>query len=185
MSRPWIRSYDRGVPATIDADAYPSVVALLEQAAKTYGDLPAFECFGTQMTYAQFDVASRSVAAYLQNKMGVTRGDRVALMCPNIFAFPVAMMGILRAGATQVNVNPLYTPRELKHQLNDAGVETILIFSGSTPTLSALLDDTAIKTVISIDLGDAIGLPIPTPPVDVGIASYTKFASVLSEGAEL
>ena len=185
MSRPWIRSYDRGVPAIIDADAYPSVVALLEQAAKTYGDLPAFECFGTQMTYAQFDEASRSVAAYLQNKMGVKRGDRVALMCPNIFAFPVAMMGILRAGATQVNVNPLYTPRELQHQLNDAGVETILLFSGSTPTLSAILDDTAIKTVITIDLGDAIGLPIPTPPVDAGIPSYTKFADVLSEGAEL
>ena len=137
------------------------------------------------MPYAQFDAASRSVAAYLQNKMGVKRGDRVALMCPNIFAFPVAMMGILRAGATQVNVNPLYTPRELQHQLNDAGVETILLFSGSTPTLSAILDDTAIKTVITIDLGAAIGLPIPTPPVDTGIPSFTKFADVLSEGAAL
>ncbi|MEM7596597.1 MAG: AMP-binding protein, partial [Pseudomonadota bacterium] len=93
MSRPWIRSYDKGVPASIDADAYPSVVALLEDAAKTYGDLPAFECFGAQMTYAQLDEKSRAVAAYLQTKMGVKRGDRVALMCPNIFAFPVAMMG--------------------------------------------------------------------------------------------
>jgi long-chain acyl-CoA synthetase len=185
MSRPWIRSYDDGVPETIDPDAYASVVALLDSAVNTYGDLPAFECFGTRMTYAQLDEKSRAVAAYLQNKMGVKRGDRVALMCPNIFAFPVAMMGILRAGATQVNVNPLYTPRELAHQLNDAGVETILMFAGSTPTLAAVLSDTPVKTVASIDLGDAIGLPIPTPPVADGIPSPIRFADVLSEGAQL
>ncbi|MEO0753084.1 MAG: AMP-binding protein [Pseudomonadota bacterium] len=182
MSRLWIRSYDKGVPANIDADAYPSVVALLEDAAQTYGDLPAFECFGAQMTYAQLEEKSRAVAAYLQTKMGVKRGDRVALMCPNVFAFPVAMMGILRAGATQVNVNPLYTPRELQHQLNDAGAETILLFTGSTPTLASVLHDTPIKTVVTIELGDAIGLPIPTPPLDAGIPNPIPFANVLSEG---
>ncbi|MEL6432713.1 MAG: AMP-binding protein [Pseudomonadota bacterium] len=185
MSRHWIRSYDACVPETIDADAYPSVVALLEKAASEYGELPALECFGTQMSYAELDRHSKAVAAYLQNKLGIKRGDRIALMCPNIFAFPVAMMGILRAGATQVNVNPLYTPRELQHQLNDAGVETILIFSGSTPTLAAIIGETTVKTVVSIDLSDAIGLPIPTPPVDEGIAAPIRFADVLAEGAGL
>ncbi|MEL6646614.1 MAG: AMP-binding protein [Pseudomonadota bacterium] len=185
MSRPWIRSYDKGVPATIDTEAYPSVVALLENAAKRFADLPAFECFGAQMTYAQLNEKSRAVAAYLQTKMGVKRGDRVALMCPNIFAFPVAMMGILRAGATQVNVNPLYTPRELSHQLNDAGVETIMLFSGSTPTLAAILVDTPIKTVVTIDLGDAMGLPMPTPTVDANIPNPIRFADVLAEGEKM
>ena len=185
MSRHWIRSYDAGVPETIDPDAYASVVALLDTAVKEYADLPAFECFGAQITYGQLDEQSRAVAAYLQNELGVKRGDRVALMCPNIFAFPVAMMGILRVGAAQVNVNPLYTPRELEHQLNDAGAETIFIFSGSTPTLGAILDATPIKRVITIDLGDAIGLPIPTPPVDPSIPAAIKFSDMLSAGASM
>ncbi|MEM6727931.1 MAG: AMP-binding protein [Pseudomonadota bacterium] len=185
MSKHWTGSYDAGVPLEIDADAYASVVDRIDQAIEKYADLPALECFGAQMTYRQLGDASRAVAAYLQQKMGVKRGDRVALMCPNIFAFPVAMMGILRAGATQVNVNPLYTPRELAHQLNDAGAETILIFGGVTETLAAVIADTPIKTVISIDLGDAIGMPIPTPPVAEGLSDIIKFADVLAEGASL
>ncbi|MEM6587033.1 MAG: AMP-binding protein [Pseudomonadota bacterium] len=185
MSRHWTKSYDAGVPQFIDADAYTSVVALLDKAVADFGDLPAFECFGTQMTYAQLDAKSRAVAAYLQQNLGIKRGDRVALMCPNIFAFPVAMMGILRAGATQVNVNPLYTPRELQHQLTDAGAETILIFAPSTQTLGAVLDQTPVETVITIDLGDAIGLPIPTPPIDPSIPAPIKFADVLAEGETL
>ncbi|MEM1374714.1 MAG: AMP-binding protein [Pseudomonadota bacterium] len=185
MSRHWIRSYDKGVPEDIDADAYASVVELLDEACKTFPDLPAFECFGAQMTYAQLDAAARNVAAYLQTKLGVTRGDRIALMCPNIFAFPVAMLGILRAGATQVNVNPLYTPRELEHQLSDAGAETIMIFAGSTPTLGAIVARTPVKTVVTIDLGDGMGLPIPTPPADPAIADPIPMAQMLSEGADL
>lgn len=185
MSKIWLKSYDEGVPESIDANAYPSIVALLEEAVAKYGDLPAFECFGTQMTYAELDAQSKVVAAFLQNKLNIKRGDRVALMCPNIFAFPVAMMGILRAGATQVNVNPLYTPRELKHQLVDAGVETIFIFSGSTPTLASILDDSPVSTVVTIDLGDAIGLPIPTPPVDPAISSSIRLSDILNDGSQL
>ena len=185
MSKIWLKSYDEGVPESIDANAYPSIVALLEEAVAKYGDLPAFECFGTQMTYAELDAQSKVVAAFLQNKLNIKRGDRVALMCPNIFAFPVAMMGILRAGATQVNVNPLYTPRELKHQLVDAGVETIFIFSGSTPTLASILDDSPVSTVVTIDLGDAIGLPIPTPPVDLAISSSIRLSDILNDGSQL
>ena len=118
------------------------------------------------MTYAEVDRASRAVAAWLQQKLGVKRGDRIALMCPNVFAFPIAMLGIHRAGAAQVNVNPLYTPRELAHQLNDAGVETIIIFGGSTPTLAEIVGQTPVKTVITVDLGDGSGLAIPSPAAD-------------------
>ena len=97
---------------------------------KRYADKPAFRCFGETLTYADTDRLSRNFAAYLQHKLGVKKGDRIAVMLPNLPAFPLAMLGIVRAGAIQVNVNPLYTPRELEHQLNDAGVEVIVIFSG-------------------------------------------------------
>ena len=183
MNKPWIKTYGAGVPAEIDPDAYPSVVALFDDAVASFGDRPAFECFGKTMTYAEIDRASRAVAAWLQQKLGVKRGDRVALMCPNVFAFPIAMLGIHRAGAAQVNVNPLYTPRELAHQLNDAGVETIIIFGGSTPTLAEIVGQTPVKTVITVDLGDGAGLPIPSPAVDPRLEGAIRFADVLAEGA--
>ena len=125
MNRFWTKSYGAGVPLEIDADAYPSIPALFATAVERFGDLPAFECFGKAMTYDEVDAASRAVAAWLQQQLGVKRGDRVAVMCPNVFAFPIAMLGIHRAGAAQVNVNPLYTPRELRAPADDAGAETI------------------------------------------------------------
>ncbi len=173
------------VPQEIDADAYASVVALFDEAVAAHGDKPAFECFGTQLTYAEIDAAATAVAAWLQTRLGVGRGDRIALMCPNVFAFPIAMLGIVRAGAAQVNVNPLYTPRELAHQLNDAGAETILVFGGSTPTLAEIVADTPVRTVITIDLGDGAGLAIPSPAVDARLAGAVRFADVLAEGAAL
>jgi len=139
MNKPWTKTYGPGVPLEIDADAYPSMVALFERAAAEYADHPAFECFGHTMTYAEVDRASRAFAAWLQKKLGVKRGDRIALMVPNVFAFPVAMLGIHRAGAAQVNVNPLYTPHELQHQLKDAGAEIIIISTGSTSTLAEIV----------------------------------------------
>lgn len=183
--KPWLKTYDAGVPAEINPDQYSSIVALFEEATETYSDNVAYECFGQQMTYAQIEAQSRAVAAYLQKKLGVKRGDRIALMCPNIFAFPIAMLGILRAGAVQVNVNPLYTPRELEHQLNDAGAEKIMIFGGSTQVLAEIVGNTPINTVITIDLGDGAGLPIPTPPVDERLTGTIPMADVLSEGAAL
>jgi len=185
MSKLWLKTYDAGVPEEINPDAYPSVVALFEGAAKKYADYIAFECFGQQMTYAQVDAASRAMAAYLQKELGVKKGDRIALMCPNIFAFPVAMFGILRAGACQVNVNPLYTPRELEHQLKDSGAETIVIFSGSTPVLAEIIGNTPIKRVITIDLGDGAGLPIPSPAVDARLEDTIAMADALEKGANL
>ncbi|MFQ8431710.1 AMP-binding protein [Amaricoccus sp. W119] len=185
MNRPWIDSYGPGVPSEIDADAYPSVVALFEEAVASFGDLPAFECFGQTMSYDEVDRASRALAAWLRTELGVGRGDRVALMCPNVFAFPIAMLGIIRAGAAQVNVNPLYSPRELAHQLNDAGAETILIYGGSTPVLAEIIDQTPVKRVVTIDLGDGPGLPIPSPAVDARLGDRPRFADALAKGADL
>jgi long-chain acyl-CoA synthetase len=177
MNRPWTKSYGPGVPVEIDPHAYRSTVALMEEAVARYANYPAFECFGRTMTYAEIDSASRAVAAWLQ-KRGVKRGDRIAVMVPNVFAFPIAMLGIHRAGAAQVNVNPLYTPHELQHQLNDAGVEIIVIFSGSTPTLGEIIDKTPVKTVITVDLGDGAGMNIPSPPADPRLAGTIRFADV-------
>jgi long-chain acyl-CoA synthetase len=185
MNKPWTKTYGPGVPLEIDADAHPSTVALFESAVAKYADRPAFECFGRTMTYAEVDRASRAFAAWLQKKLGVKRGDRVALMVPNVFAFPVAMLGIHRAGAAQVNVNPLYTPHELQHQLKDAGAEIIVIFTGSTSTLAEIVADTAVKTVITVAPGDAGGVAIPTPPQDPRLTSAVPFADVLAEGAHL
>jgi len=118
--QPWLATYrENGIPATVNADAYPSVVALLDEAMQTFADKPAFRAFGQMLTYADVDRQSAAFAAWLQHKLGVKKGDRIAVMCPNFIAFPIACLGILRAGAIQVNVNPLYTPRELEHQLNE------------------------------------------------------------------
>ncbi|HYZ24370.1 MAG TPA: AMP-binding protein [Rhodopila sp.] len=185
MDRPWTRTYGAGVPHEIDANAYPSVMALFETAVRRYGDRPAFECFGKTMSYAELDSASRAVAAWLQKRLEVKRGDRVALMVPNVFAFPIAMLGIHRAGAAQVNVNPLYTPGELAHQLHDAAVETIIVFAGSTATLAEIVDKTPAKTVITVNLGDGSGLAIPSPAADPRLAGAARFADVLAEGAAL
>ena len=133
----WRASYESGVPAEIDPERYPSVMALLDEAAERFPDNVALECFGATITYRELIEKSTAIAAYLQKKLGVKKGDRVALMSPNIFAFPLAMFGVLRAGAAQVNVNPLYTARELAHQLTDAGVDTIIVYGASTPVLAA------------------------------------------------
>ncbi|HHH89216.1 MAG TPA: long-chain-fatty-acid--CoA ligase [Aliiroseovarius sp.] len=179
----WLKSYDADMPEEINPDAYPSVVALFEEAAEKYADLVAYECFGQSMTYAQVEAKSRALAAWLQNEMGVQKGDRIALMSPNIFAFPVAMFGILRAGACQVNVNPMYTPRELEHQLQDSGAETIFIYGGSTPVLAEIIENTPVKRVITIDLGDGPGLPIPSPEVDARLTDTVPMAEALARGA--
>src|ERR1700760_3586334 len=145
----WVASYGERIPAEINADAYRSVLDMFEQAMQRFADKPAIRCFDQTLTYADTDRLSRNFAAFLQSKLGVAKGDRIAVMLPNIPAFAVAMLGIVRAGAVQVNVNPLYTSRELEHQLNDAGVETIVMFSGSSPTLAEIINKTAVKHVIT------------------------------------
>src|SRR5262245_63342600 len=162
----WLASYGERIPAEIKADGYGSVLEMFEQAMQRFADKPAIRCFDQTLTYADTDRLSRNFAAYLQSKLGVTKGDRIAVMLPNIPAFAIAMLGIVRAGAVQVNVNPLYTPRELEHQLNDAGVETIVMFTGSSSTLAEVIAGTGVKNVISANLGDGTGASTTRTPVD-------------------
>ncbi|MBV8775721.1 MAG: AMP-binding protein, partial [Alphaproteobacteria bacterium] len=184
-ARHWLASYGARIPAEIDPDAHASVLDMLESAMVRFADKPAFRCFGQTLTYGDTDRLSRNFAAYLQNKIGVQKGDRIAVMLPNIPAFPIAMLGIMRAGAVQVNVNPLYTPRELEHQLNDAGARIIVIFSGVSATLADVAGKTQIKQVIGVGLGDGTAAVLPSPPVDARLADATAFAAALVEGADL
>lgn len=183
MTRHWQSSYDQGVPADIDPSAYPHVAALFEHAVTRFSDAPALECFGHTTSYSTLDELSRNFAAFLQNEYNIKRGDRVALMAPNVPAFVIAMFGIIRAGAIQVNVNPLYTPRELKHQLNDAGAETIVVYGGVSGTLAEIIAETPVKNVIGLDLGDGTGLPVPSPALDARLEGAKGFASALEAGA--
>jgi len=181
----WLTSYGDRIPTDIEPYAHPSVAEMLEGAMKRYAHKPAFRCFGQTLTYADTDHLSRAFAAYLQQKLGVRKGDRIAVMLPNIPAFPLAMMGIVRVGAVQVNVNPLYTPRELAHQLNDAGVEIIVIFSGASSTLAEIIGETRVKQIISVALSDGTDAVIASPAVDARLTSVVSLAVALAEGARL
>ncbi|HEY4067631.1 MAG TPA: AMP-binding protein [Burkholderiaceae bacterium] len=183
-ARHWTGSYG-DIPTEIDADHPATLLALMEGAMQTYAPRTAFRSAGHAISYAEVDRLSAAFCAYLQHRLGVTKGDRIAVMSPNLAAFPVAFLGIARAGAVQVNVNPLYTPRELEHQLNDAGVEIIVIFAGSTPTLAEVIGRTGIKTVLTIAIGDALGAPLPSPAVDARLKGSLPFAAALDAGAQL
>jgi long-chain acyl-CoA synthetase len=185
MDRHWLNSYGTRIPAEIDPDAYGSVLDMLEGAMARYADKPAFRCFGQTLTYADTDRLSRAFAAYLQNRLGIKKGDRIAVMMPNLPAFPLAMLGIIRAGAIQVNVNPLYTPRELEHQLNDSGARAIVVFSGVSPTLAEIVGHTGIEHVITVNQGDGTAAALPSPAVDTRLANVTAFIDALAQGAEL
>ena len=181
-NRHWLASYG-SIPKEINPDAYPSVTAMMSEAMKRFADKPALRCAGQTLTYADVDRLSRDFAAYLQTKLGVKKGDRIAVMTPNLLAFPIAFLGIIRAGAVQANVNPLYTPRELEHQLNDAGVETIIVFSGVSSTVAEVMGKTKLKTVITNGVGDGTGAKLPSPPVDPRLEGAISFADALAEGA--
>ena len=183
--RHWIHSYGDRIPAEIDADAYRSVVHLMDAAIARYRDRTAFRSFTNSLSYGEFDSRAKAFAAFLQQRLGVKKGDRIAVMLPNLLAFPIAMLGIARAGAVQVNVNPLYTPRELEHQLNDAGVEVIVIFNGSTPTLAEIIGKTGVKTVITVGVGDGGAAALPSPPVDARLTATVGFDEALSQGKDL
>jgi long-chain acyl-CoA synthetase len=184
-SKHWLAAYGEKISCEIDPDVHGSVLELLEAAMRRYADKPAFRCFGQTLTYTDTDRLSRNFAAYLQGKLGVKKGDRIAVMLPNIPAFPLAMIGIVRAGGVQVNVNPLYTPRELEHQLNDAGVETIVIFNGVSATLAEIIGKTGVKQIISVAPGDGIGAELPSPTLDPRLTNAVAFSSALAAGAEL
>lgn len=159
----WLSQYSPGVPAEIDLNTYQSVVDILEDACNRFRNLPAYECMGFGLTYDELDKLSQDFASYLQNVLGLHAGDRVAVMLPNLLQYPVTMFGILRAGLVVVNVNPLYTPRELEHQLNDSGARAIVIIENFCNTLQQVLANTKVETVITTQIGDLA--PFPKRPL--------------------
>ncbi|GBU12615.1 long-chain-fatty-acid--CoA ligase [Enterobacterales bacterium] len=156
MEKVWLKRYPSDVPENIDPDRYSSLVEMFENAALRYADSPAFINMGEVMTFRKLEERSRAFAAYLQNELGLKKGDRVALMMPNLLQYPIALFGVLRAGMVVVNVNPLYTPRELEHQLNDSGASAIVIVSNFAHTLEKVVYKTQIKHVILTRMGDQL-----------------------------
>ncbi|EFE95021.1 Long-chain-fatty-acid--CoA ligase [Serratia odorifera] len=156
LDKVWLKRYPADVPAEIDADRHSSLVEMFESAALRYADQPAFINMGEVMTFRKLEERSRAFAAYLQNELGLQKGDRVALMMPNLLQYPIALFGVLRAGMVVVNVNPLYTPRELEHQLNDSGAAAIVIVSNFAHTLEKVVFKTQIKHVILTRMGDQL-----------------------------
>jgi long-chain acyl-CoA synthetase len=154
--RPWLKLYPSGVPANIDADKYPNLGTVLEEVFKKYSTLPAFTSMGKNLTFEQVDKLSMNFAAYLHSR-GLEPGDRFGIMMPNLLQYPIALFGAIRAGLIIVNTNPLYTPREMKHQFTDAGVKGILIAENFCHNLQEVLPDTAIKTVIVTSIGEMLG----------------------------
>ena len=156
--KPWLKHYPEGTPHLLEFDPRGTLVKLLDESEKKYPDHLAFANFGASIDFTKIAQDSRSFAAYLQNVLGLKKGDRIAMMMPNLLQYPVAIFGALRAGLIVVNVNPLYTPRELKHQLQDSGAKTIIIFENSAHVLSAINDDLEIEHVIITKIGDYLGV---------------------------
>ncbi|MEL7451318.1 MAG: AMP-binding protein [Pseudomonadota bacterium] len=159
MKKAWLESYPPGVPETIDADSYPSVVHLLESVFSEFASRPAFSNLGKTLSYQELESLSGQFASWLQNGAGLQPGDRVALMMPNSLQYAVALVAALRAGLVVVNVNPLYTPRELKHQLNDSGAKCIVIIENFASVLEEVIADTPVETVVLTAMGDMLPFP--------------------------
>jgi len=172
LTKVWLKRYPPDVPAEINADRYPSLVDLFEHTVLHYADNVAFINMGQSMTYRQLDDQSRAFAAWLQQGLGLKQGDRVALMMPNLLQYPVALFGVLRAGMVVVNVNPLYTPRELKHQLNDSGASAIVIVSNFAHTLEKVVAETTVRHVILTRMGDHLA-PVKATLVNF-VVKYVK-----------
>jgi long-chain acyl-CoA synthetase len=159
MEKIWLKRYPKGIPAEIDPDQYRSIVDIFEQSCKKFGHKPAFNNMGCSLTFEELDEKTRDFAAYLQNELKLQKGERVAIMMPNLLQYPIALFGILRAGLVVVNVNPLYTPRELQHQLSDSGATTIVIVANFAHVLAEIIEKTPVKHVIITELGDLLPFP--------------------------
>lgn len=158
MEKIWLNSYPAGVPAEIDVNAYASLADVLEDCVRQYGQRTAYVCMGKGISYAELDRLSRDFAAYLQAVLNLEKGARLVLMMPNCLQYPVCLFGALRAGCTVVNCNPLYTPRELEHQLNDSGAEAIVILENFAHVLQEVIAGTQVKHVLTTQLGDLLGI---------------------------
>ncbi|MBJ7574123.1 long-chain fatty acid--CoA ligase [Luteimonas sp. MC1828] len=192
--RPWLANYPAGIPAEIDPEEFPSIHAVLEGAIAKYRDQAAFSCMGVSITYGELDELSTRFAAYLLCELKLKKGDRIAIMMPNCLQYPIATFGALRAGLTVVNTNPLYTARELRHQLVDSGARAILVMDNFGQVVEKVLPDTAVEHVITTGLGDMLGFPkgaivnfvvkyVKKMVPDYNIGGATRFRDVLKAGA--
>jgi long-chain acyl-CoA synthetase len=159
VDRIWLKSYPAGVPTDIDPGEYASLKDMFEEASAAYRNLPAYTNMGATLTYAQLDELSRAFAAWLQKKSGLAPGDRIALMMPNVLQYPIALYGALRAGMVVVNTNPLYTARELEHQIKDSGAKAIVVLENFAHVLQQVLPHTSLKKVLVTRVGDLLGFP--------------------------
>ena len=195
MEKPWLKNYPPGVPATIDLSVFTSICDVLEQSCSKYGDRMAYHNMGTELTYAELDNLTRNFAASLQD-MGLQKGDRIALMMPNILQYPVALFGAIRAGLIIVNTNPMYTARELRHQLVDSGAKAIVVVENFASVLESVLDEVPLEHVITTGVGDLLGFPksfivnFVLRHVKKTIPSWSlpgsvKFQDVLNKGKKL
>jgi len=196
VDKVWLKSYPPGMPETIDIDAYQSVAEVFNQSVKDYSSRPAFSNMGTTLSYGDIDQLTAQLAAYLQSLPNMREGDRVAIMMPNVLQNPISIFAALRGGFTVVNTNPLYTPRELKHQLTDSGAKTIIIMENFCHTLTEIIDETPIQHVITTQLGDLLKFPkslivnLVVKYVKKMVPSFSfkrsvTFKSALSKGAGL
>ncbi len=196
MDKPWIAHYPPGTPAEVDLSGGETLVSIFEDSCRRYADRTAFISMGRALTYKELDRQSAAFGAWLQKKAGLERGARVALMMPNILQYPVALFGTLRAGYTAVNVNPLYTPRELEHQLVDSGAEAIVILANFAATLDQVVAKTRVKKVVVTELGDLLGFPksaivnfvlrrVKKMVPAYTLAGHERLNAVLSAGASL
>ena len=190
----WLSSYPQGIPAEIDVNEYSSVVAVLEEACNRFRQRPAFHSMGKTISYDEVDRLSAAFASYLLNVLKLKKGDRVALMLPNVLQYPIAIFGTLRAGLTVVNTNPMYTARELKHQLNDSGAVAIVVLDNFASTVADVLKDTAIRHVLTTGVGDLLGFPkaaivnfvaryVKKMVPEYHIGGARRFADALAAGA--
>ena len=194
MEQVWLKSYPAGVPAEIDPDSYPSVAAMLEEVLHRHADRDAVVCLGKVLRYGDLDRLSAQFAAWLQS-LSLPRGSRVALMMPNCHAYVVALIGVMRAGMAAVNVNPLYTPRELAHQLKDSGAEILLVMENFAHTVEKALPQTVVRQVVLVSMGDLLG-PLKGRVTNFVVRRVKKmvpafrlpgamrFAEVLAQGAK-
>ena len=189
----WLSEYPEGVPAEIDVDEFSSIVEVIDRSCKDFSSNVAYVNFGKQLTYAEVDRLSTAFGAYLQ-ALGLERGDRIAIMMPNVLQYPIAVFGALRAGLVVVNTNPLYTARELKHQLKDSGARAILIMENFANVLEAVIDDTDVEHVLVTSIGEMIGFPkgsimdfvlrrIKKMVPSFNLPQAVRFKQALAEGA--
>ena len=159
MEKVWLKSYPKGVPEFVELGEYNSLAHMFDECAERHSHLPAFANMGAGLSFSELNIESYNFAAYLQTELGLVKGDRVAIMLPNLLQFPVALYGVLRAGLVAVDINPLYTPRELEHYLKDSGAKAIVILENFADVLAEVIGETAVEKVILARVGDMLGFP--------------------------